>query len=127
MSKKLLTFIHIANRFSAMIDRKEPFFRLMVRESQSSPEVAACLQAIVGEGVKALAAYLETRIQLGELRSHDTTLTARMLLGTVFTENRRKALSVHARDISQGCWSDERKQPAIFAMSRNLAAIACRI
>lgn len=76
---------HIANNFSTMLDRKEPLFRLMVRESQSNPEVTDCLQAIVGEGIKALATYLETRIQLGELRSHDTTLTAKMLLGTVFT------------------------------------------
>jgi AcrR family transcriptional regulator len=81
------TFVlrHIADNFSAMLDRKESLFRLMVRESQSNPEVAECLQAIVGEGVKVLATYLETRIQLGELRSHDTELTARMLLGTVFT------------------------------------------
>ncbi len=74
----------VANNFSAMLDRKESLFRLMVRESQSNPEVAACLQFIVGEGVAALGAYLETRVQLGELRSHDTTLTARTLLGTVF-------------------------------------------
>lgn len=86
----------IAASFSALLDRKEPFFRLMVRESQSNPEVAACLQAIVGEGIKALAAYLETRIQLGELRSHDTTLTARTLLGTVFT--------THVARLPNGSW-----------------------
>lgn len=75
----------VANNFSALLDRKEPFFRLMVRESQINPEVAVCLQSTVGEGVAALGAYLESRVQLGELRSHDTTLTAKMLLGTVFT------------------------------------------
>ncbi|MEH2201511.1 TetR/AcrR family transcriptional regulator [Nostoc sp.] len=75
----------VAESFSAMLDRKEALFRLMVRESQSNPEVADCLHAIVEEGITALGAYLERRIQVGELRPHDTTLTARMILGTVLT------------------------------------------
>ncbi|GAX46097.1 TetR family transcriptional regulator [Tolypothrix sp. NIES-4075] len=75
----------VAERFSAMLDRKEALFRLIVRESQSNPEVADCLQAIVEEGITALGAYLETRVRVGELRPHDGTLTARMLLGTVLT------------------------------------------
>lgn len=75
----------VAESFSAMLDRKEALFRLMVRESQSNPEVADCLHAIVEEGITALGAYLERRVQVGELRPHDATLTARMLLGTVLT------------------------------------------
>jgi len=75
----------VAERFSAMLDRKEALFRLMVRESQSNPEVADCLHAIVEESITALGAYLETRVRVGELRPHDGTLTARMLLGTVLT------------------------------------------
>jgi AcrR family transcriptional regulator len=75
----------VAESFSAMLDRKEALFRLMVRESQSNPEVADCLHAIVEEGITALGAYLEKRVQVGELRPHDATLTARMLLGTVLT------------------------------------------
>ncbi|MBD2452231.1 TetR/AcrR family transcriptional regulator [Nostoc sp. FACHB-152] len=76
---------NVAESFSAMLSRKEVLFRLMVRESQSNPEVAACLHMIVEEGMTALGAYLETRVQVGELRPHDTTLTARMLFGTVLT------------------------------------------
>ncbi|MEH2347452.1 MAG: TetR/AcrR family transcriptional regulator [Nostoc sp.] len=75
----------VAENFSAMLDRKEALFRLMVRESQSNPEVADCLHAIVEEGITALGAYLERRVQVGELHPHDATLTARMLLGTVLT------------------------------------------
>lgn len=74
-----------AEQFSALLDRRESLFRLMVRESQSNPEVAACMNAVVTEGIAALGAYLDTRIQVGELRPHDTTLTARMLMGTVLT------------------------------------------
>jgi AcrR family transcriptional regulator len=74
-----------AERFSALLERKEPLFRLMVRESQSNPEVLACMNAVVTEGIAALGAYLETRVEIGELRPHDTALTARMLLGTVLT------------------------------------------
>ncbi|MBD2536255.1 TetR/AcrR family transcriptional regulator [Nostoc flagelliforme FACHB-838] len=75
----------VAERFSAMLAHKEALFRLMVRESQSNPEVADCLHTIVEEGIKALGAYLERRVHLGELRPHDTALTARTLLGTVLT------------------------------------------
>lgn len=75
----------VAERFSAMLDRKEALFRLMVRESQSNPEVADCLHAIMEEGITALGAYLETRVRVGELHPHDGTLTARMLLGTLLT------------------------------------------
>ncbi|KAB8334383.1 TetR/AcrR family transcriptional regulator [Scytonema tolypothrichoides VB-61278] len=75
----------VAESFSALLERKEALFRLMVRESQSNPEVAACLHSIVEEGITALGAYLETRVQVGELRSHNASLTARTLLGTVLT------------------------------------------
>ncbi|MFB2771958.1 TetR/AcrR family transcriptional regulator [Pelatocladus sp. BLCC-F211] len=75
----------VAEDFSALLDRKEALFRLIVRESQNNPEVAACLHAVVEEGIAALGAYLETRVQVGELRPHDTALTARTLLGTVVT------------------------------------------
>jgi AcrR family transcriptional regulator len=75
----------VAEGYSALFERKEPLFRLMLRESQSNAEVAACLQAVVTEGLAALSAYLQTRVETGELRSHDTSLTARTLMGTVLT------------------------------------------
>ena len=75
----------VASGFSAMIERKQPIFRFIVRESQTHAEVAEGLSAIVGEGVSLLAGYLDSRMQCGELRPHDTALTARALLSAVLT------------------------------------------
>ncbi len=92
----------VAESFSAMLERKEALFRLMVRESQSNAEVTACMHAIVEEGIKALGSYLESRIQVGELRPHNTALTARMLLGTVLTTHlARLPIPVWADLVSQ--------------------------
>jgi AcrR family transcriptional regulator len=88
----------VAESFSALLNRKEALFRLMMRESQGNPEVAARLQAVVEEGIATLAAYLETRIQVGELLPHNTSLTARLLLGTVVT--------THLAHLSVPSWAE---------------------
>jgi hypothetical protein len=53
--------------------------RIVLREMQTNPQVAALLQQRIQEGVELLAAYLDTRIQAGELRPHDPRITARTL------------------------------------------------
>lgn len=75
--------LKVANGFSALVERKQLLFRIMVRESQTNIEVASHMQSVVGEGVASIATYLETRIAAGELRPHNTALTARTLMGTV--------------------------------------------
>jgi AcrR family transcriptional regulator len=69
----------IAARFSAMLDERSDLLRLVVRESQTNPEVAAALGGVIGEGLELLTAYLRGRIAAGELRQHDVTVTARSI------------------------------------------------
>ncbi len=77
--------LDVARGFASLIEDKDEIFRLMVRESQSNAAIAATLSQTVQEGIATLSAFLQTRVQVGELRPHDTTLTARALLATVFT------------------------------------------
>jgi AcrR family transcriptional regulator len=69
----------IATRFSAMLDERSDLLRLVVRESQTNPQVAAALGGVIGEGLELLTAYLRGRIAAGELRQHDVTVTARSI------------------------------------------------
>lgn len=69
--------------FSAILDRKEALFRLVVRETQTRPEVAAHLGGMITEAVTVLGAYLRARVAAGELRPHDEAVTARTLLSAV--------------------------------------------
>jgi len=69
----------IATRFSAMLDERSDLLRLVVRESQTNPQVAAALGGVIGEGLELLTEYLRGRIAAGELRQHDVTVTARSI------------------------------------------------
>lgn len=75
--------LDVVSGFSAILDCKETLFRLVVRETQTRPQVAAHLGDMISEAVTALGAYLRARVAAGELRLHDETVTARTLLGTV--------------------------------------------
>jgi AcrR family transcriptional regulator len=88
----------VALGFSAMVARNQSLFRFIVGASQTHPEVGAGLKAIVSEGVAALASYLDSRILAGELRPHDTTLTARTVLSAVLT--------THIVGLETPAWND---------------------
>lgn len=75
--------LDVVSGFSAILDRKEALFRLVVRETQTRPQVAAHLAGMIGEAVTALGAYLRARVAAGELRAHNEAVTARTLLSTV--------------------------------------------
>ena len=73
----------IATGFSAMVAARADFMSLVVRESQTNPEVAAAMGQLIGEALELLAAYLEGRIAAGELRPHDATVTARAIFQAI--------------------------------------------
>lgn len=75
--------LDVVSGFSAILERKEALFRIVVRETQTRPGVAAHLGEMIGEAVAALGAYLRARVAAGELRPHDEAVTARTLLNTV--------------------------------------------
>lgn len=73
----------IAIGFSAMLTERADFLSLVARESQTNADVAAALGQIIAEAMELLAGYLESRIAAGELRSHDTTITARTIFQAI--------------------------------------------
>src|SRR5205823_2878883 len=69
----------VAGDFAALLAEREPLMRIVARESQINPRVAAVLQRVIEEAVALLAGYLDARIRAGELRPHDPRVTARVL------------------------------------------------
>jgi AcrR family transcriptional regulator len=75
----------IAVRFSALLGERSDLLRLVSRESQTNPMVAAALAGVMGEGTEVISAYLDARIAAGELRPHDITVPARALFWAIVT------------------------------------------
>jgi AcrR family transcriptional regulator len=75
----------IAVRFSALLRERADLLRLVSRESQTNPIVAAALAGVMVEGTEVISTYLEARVAAGELRPHDTTVPARALFWALVT------------------------------------------
>jgi AcrR family transcriptional regulator len=75
----------ISVRFSALLRERADLLRLVSRESQTNPMVAAALAGVMGEGTEVIAAYLDARVNAGELRPHDSTVPARALFWAIVT------------------------------------------
>ncbi len=69
----------IAVRFSALLHERADLLRLVSRESQTNPLVAAALGGVMHEGTELISTYLDARVTAGDLRPHDTTVPARAL------------------------------------------------
>ena len=75
----------IAVRFSTLVRERGDLLRLVSRESQINPAVAAALGDVMAEGTRLIAAYLDARVAVGELRPHDTSVPARGLFWAIVT------------------------------------------
>lgn len=73
----------VAATFYALATQRQQLMQIVVREFRTNPEVAAALQHLIGQAVGSLAGYLDARVAAGELRPHDTQVTARTLFFTV--------------------------------------------
>jgi len=73
----------IASGFSAMVAERADFMSLVLRESQTNPEVATGIGQLIGESLVLLTTYLDGRIAAGELRPHDASVTARALFQAI--------------------------------------------
>lgn len=77
--------LEVAQGFATMLRQRRPLLRLIVREAPSNPAVAERLERAQREAVRLLAEYLDSRVAVGELRPHDTSAAARLLLYAAFT------------------------------------------
>jgi AcrR family transcriptional regulator len=75
--------IEVGEGFAAMLLERRPLLQVMIREAPTNPAVAERIVRAQRESVRLLSDYLESRVEAGELRPHDTQATARLLLYTV--------------------------------------------
>lgn len=77
-------FNDIALKFLDMLDRKSNLVRIFIHEIESNPAVKKAWANLCLEGTALLQEYLESRVAEGEIRSHNTEVTARCLFGVLF-------------------------------------------
>lgn len=77
-AREVLT--EVVHRFAAVFRKHQLFVRLMVREAPTNAQIAARLAQARREGTRIVSQYLESRVQIGELRPHDSEAVARLLL-----------------------------------------------
>jgi AcrR family transcriptional regulator len=75
---------NIAAAFLEMLDAKANLVRIFMQEIDSNPVVKNAWSNLCREGVSLLKQYIERRITEGELKPHNTEVTARCLFGILF-------------------------------------------
>ena len=73
----------VAASFNELVTQRQQIMQIVVREFRTNPEVTSVLQRLIGQAVQTLAGYLDARVAAGELRPHQTQVTARTLFFTV--------------------------------------------
>jgi AcrR family transcriptional regulator len=71
--------MQVVQGYHDLLVERESFVRMIVREAMTNPELEARWTAMCNTGVQTLARYLAARVAAGELRPHDTEISARML------------------------------------------------
>ena len=77
----------IAVGLSRVLDERPELVRLVVSEAQTNRVVGEALDRVMTEGLGAITGYLQARIEIGELRPHDTSVPARALFWAVITKH----------------------------------------
>jgi AcrR family transcriptional regulator len=77
----------VATEFSRMLEERGELLRFVSAESQISPEVGAAMGQVMHEGRELLVAYLQARIEAGELRPHDPGVPARALFWSIVSKH----------------------------------------
>lgn len=77
-------FFDIANGFLDVLDSRKMLVRIFIQEVQSSQIVRNAWANLCREGASLMQNYLESQIKNGELRPHNSEVTARFLIGAIF-------------------------------------------
>lgn len=72
--------IGIAYAFFELICEKDQIMRIFVREAMVNPKLHERWSLMCNESIRHLSRYLAARVAAGELRPHNTEVSARMLL-----------------------------------------------
>jgi AcrR family transcriptional regulator len=82
-----------------LMTENEALVRILVRESITNPVLNERWMATCNEGVRLLAEYLSERVAAGELRPHNTEVSARMLLHPVVMLRMTNGPAVHLKEL----------------------------
>jgi AcrR family transcriptional regulator len=74
----------ISLKFFKLLRQKEMLINIFIKEGSSNARVKRVWSSMVHEGVALLQKYLSDSINRGELRQHNTEITARCLFSTLF-------------------------------------------
>jgi AcrR family transcriptional regulator len=78
-------FVEIAIEFLEMLDNRAKIIKLFMQAVDTNPMVKNAWASLVHRGVSLIDEYLQSQIASGELKSHNTEITARCLFGILFT------------------------------------------
>jgi len=70
----------VVQGFYGLVTRKDKLVRVVLRESQTNPEIAQRFRALIRAGVELLSRYLAARVAVGELRPHNPEVVGRSLM-----------------------------------------------
>ncbi|MBL1151002.1 MAG: TetR/AcrR family transcriptional regulator [Armatimonadetes bacterium] len=74
--------LEIAKTFYKVHRSKWPLMRIFVREAMGNQALSDRWMELIRGSVAEISRYLDTRVRAGELRPHDTEISARILLHT---------------------------------------------
>jgi len=77
-------FKNIANGFLDVLERKHLLVTILIKEVNSNAEVSQAWADLCHDGVGLIQEYLEEHIELGDLKPHNSEVTARSLFGMMF-------------------------------------------
>jgi len=77
-------FKNIANGFLDVLERKHLLVTILIKQVNSNAEVSQAWADLCHDGVGLIQEYLEEHIRRGDLRPHNSEVTARSLFGMMF-------------------------------------------
>jgi AcrR family transcriptional regulator len=73
----------VGKQFFDLLGQKESLMNIFFHETQSHPIVPRIWRGIMNEGIALFQSYLDERVKAGELKVHNTDVTARTLAYTI--------------------------------------------
>ena len=73
----------VGKQFFELLGQKESLMNIFFHETQSHPIVPRIWRSIMNEGTLLFQNYLDERVKVGELKVHNTDVTARTLAYTI--------------------------------------------
>jgi AcrR family transcriptional regulator len=73
----------VGRQFYDLLGQKESLMNIFFHETQSHPIVPRIWRSILNQGVSLFQSYLDDRVKVGELKVHNTDVSARTLAYTI--------------------------------------------